>query len=217
MKKTYQNIIWDWNGTIVNDMWLCVDIVNELLISKNKPTITADDYHKHFDFPVQEYYRKIGFDFTVDSFDELTDFFIGNYMKRLKECSLQENAESTLSLFHEKGLNQYVLSAASQNGLDTMSKHFKIQHFFKAIAGRADEYAVSKVEHGLSLIKNQNIDPQTTIMIGDTSHDFEVANELGIDCLLVTIGHHPEDRLRKNNGQVNVVKDIQSAVDFILS
>ena len=63
----YQHIIWDWNGTLLNDAWLFVDIMNGVLSNRKLPLITVDDYRKLFCFPVKDYYKKLGFDLENES------------------------------------------------------------------------------------------------------------------------------------------------------
>ena len=53
-------IIWDWNGTLIDDAWLFVDLMNDELNSRNLPNITINDYQKYFTFPVKKYYEKLG-------------------------------------------------------------------------------------------------------------------------------------------------------------
>ena len=59
----YKHVIWDWNGTLVDDTWLFVDIMNGVLKDRNLQGITLDDYRNVFDFPVEDYYTKLGFNF----------------------------------------------------------------------------------------------------------------------------------------------------------
>ena len=56
----YKHIIWDWNGTLVDDTWLCVEIINKLLKKRNLKLVTIDDYKEKFMFPVREYYIELG-------------------------------------------------------------------------------------------------------------------------------------------------------------
>ena len=61
----YKLIIWDWNGTLIDDTWMCIEVINELLVKYSKQTLTLETYHKVFDFPVKTYYERIGFDFET--------------------------------------------------------------------------------------------------------------------------------------------------------
>ena len=61
----YKHIIWDWNGTLLDDTWLCVEGINQALIKRNLTPISEDRYREVFTFPVRDYYKKLGFDLTI--------------------------------------------------------------------------------------------------------------------------------------------------------
>ena len=67
--KKYRYIFWDWNGTLLDDVWLCVDIINYMLIKRGKSEITQSQYREIFDFSVKGYYKKAGFDFKTEPFE----------------------------------------------------------------------------------------------------------------------------------------------------
>ena len=79
MNTPYQHIIWDWNGTLLNDTWLCVEVLNELLVARNRSTIDSNEYRKQFGFPVIHFYDYLGFDVDVDSFDSISRAFINTF------------------------------------------------------------------------------------------------------------------------------------------
>ena len=58
----YDYILWDWNGTIVDDLNINFKIINQLLKERNLPTITLQRYKEIFTFPIIEFYRSAGFD-----------------------------------------------------------------------------------------------------------------------------------------------------------
>ena len=193
--KKYSHIIWDWNGTLINDTWLCVQILNESLQQRNINPLTLHQYQSRFDFPVKDFYRDLGFDFSVDSFEEIAEQFIDKYEARQVQCSLQHKAITVLQAFTDRRFCQSILSAYHQEKLEEAVKFFQVEHFFTKIVGLQDYYAKSKIEHGRSLIKNLNINPAEALLIGDTTHDFEVACQIGTDCLLIADGHQQRPKL----------------------
>jgi phosphoglycolate phosphatase len=201
MKKLtyYDHIIWDWNGTLLNDAWLCVDIVNGLLSKRGKMPVTPERYQHVFDFPIRDYYPKIGFDFSDEPFETVAIEFIDMYYKRVDECRLQNDAESLLKAFCDRHTNQYLLSASHQSALQNMARSFKVDCYFKHISGLNDHYADSKVENARAFLTPGHIDPGTAILLGDTTHDQEVADALGIDSILIPSGHHSREKL-ENTG-----------------
>ena len=66
----YKHIIWDWNGTLLDDTWLCVEGINNSLKKRSLQTITKEIYRKVFSFPVEDYYKRLGFDNLIGISDE---------------------------------------------------------------------------------------------------------------------------------------------------
>ena len=195
-------IIWDWNGTLLNDLGLCIDSINALLKKRSLKLLDHASYKEVFSFPVKNYYEIIGFDFSKEDFEIPAKEFIDLYDSSVKNCPLHFSAVEILEFFRQKKYPQFVLSAMKQPMLGKTLKHNGIFPFFEGVAGLNDHYAVSKVERGKELLNEFNIDVQNTWMIGDTDHDFEVARELGIRCILVADGHQSEERLKETGAEV---------------
>ncbi len=190
----YRHIIWDWNGTLLNDRWLCVDIMNKMLVKYGLARIDEKKYLEIFDFPVRDYYTRLGFDFNRVEFKKVGSEFIEHYQRRWRECSLQPGAQNALKVFYDSGISQSVLSAANTNMIRLGVQHFQLDYFSHLI-GLDHHYATGKVEIGLAYLRTLAIDPDKVLMIGDTVHDYHVARELNIDCILLTNGHHPLTKL----------------------
>lgn len=197
-----QHIIWDWNGTLLDDSWLCVEILNTLLVQYGKPTTTHEAYRREFGFPVAAYYEHLGFDFSRDPFDIIADEYIDRYSTRQYECRLYAGTATVLEGIQKRNMPQSILSAYHQDYLTEAVTRFRIHEYFDQIKGRSDHYATSKVEAGQDLISRLGLPAEQTVLIGDTLHDLEVAQALGTQCILVSRGHQTADRLTEANARV---------------
>ncbi len=195
-------IIWDWNGTLLNDIDLCVNTMNKLLKARNLPLINHAVYRGVFSFPVKDYYQAIGFDFSKEDFDIPAHQYIDLYYEGFEGCSLQNETETVLDYYRKKNVRQFVLSAMEHGMLEKTLKAKGIFEYFEGVAGLTDHLAVSKVDQGKMLIGKYKIEPAATWMIGDTVHDFEVAAEMGVKCILIADGHQSEARLLKTGAPV---------------
>ena len=191
----YKHIIWDWNGTLINDVWLVVDIMNKMLKKRNLSGIDSKKYKDIFDFPVTKYYSKLGFDFSEESFEELTVEFIGEYYERFNECKLFDEVEEVLKKIKDRGISQSILSASKEDVLIEKIKHFGINKYFSRIIGLENHYAEGKIERGKKWISELSLNPQEVLLIGDTIHDYDVSKHIGCDCLLIASGHHSYEKL----------------------
>ena len=191
-----KHIIWDWNGTLLNDTWLCVEVLNGLLKKRGRGAISNEDYRNNFGFPVIHFYNYLGFDTDVDSFEKVSHEFINDYEARwFDECSLHPDASDVLAMMSEKGLTHSVLSAAKQEALESGISHFGIRKHFTGLCGTDNIFAHGKIERGLQWIDQLYWDPSEIVLIGDTLHDFEVAQAMGVECILLGHGHHAPERL----------------------
>ncbi len=199
--ENYQHIIWDWNGTLLNDVQLCADIMNNLLKARSLPTITLKTYREIFTFPFKDYYIKAGHDFVNESFEEISVDFIAEYESRKAECALYPFAAEVLEIMHSLKIEQHLLSAYKQNNLEDIIKHFGIEEYFNSVRGLDHIYADGKMELGKQLINDisRNGKGSKVLLIGDTIHDYEVAEGLNTDCLLVSNGHQNNEKLKSLN------------------
>ncbi|HEY5652828.1 MAG TPA: HAD family hydrolase [Pontiella sp.] len=191
----YRHIIWDWNGTLWDDTWLCVEINNHMLRSRGLPDITIETYRDKLCFPVDQYYCQLGFDYSVDPYKVLAEEFIAEYTERRFECDLQEGARELICELHALGIPQAVLSAYQHDTLLQAVDYFKLTPFFNDIIGLNDIYAAGKVENGIQYIAGIESHPRDVLFVGDTVHDFEVAEAMGVDCVLISNGHNGRTRL----------------------
>jgi len=193
--RKYTHIIWDWNGTLLNDAWLCVEVMNRMLSERDLPLLSLQKYRTIFDFPVKDYYGKLGFDFDAEPFESVGMEFMNMYNLRQEECSLFDEVINTLQVLKDKGYKQNILSAREINELRLETAKLGVANYFDHITGLDDHYAHGKVELGKTLLTSINIPAERIIFIGDTNHDAEVAASLGIDCILIPNGHHSEERI----------------------
>ncbi len=206
-------VIWDWNGTLLNDVQYCLDILNNLLIDNELEPITLEQYRNIFTFPVKDYYKKAGFDFSKKSFEELGKIFIDNYEKNKHSLNLFTGAIETLEYFESIGVEQYLLSAYKQDNLENYVDYFKIKKFFKKIKGLDNIYAGGKTELGIELRKQINHSKEQVVLIGDSLHDYEVAQAINAGAILVSNGHQSAEKLRLNSNFV--IDDIAKLKDLI--
>ena len=211
----FKHIIWDWNGTLFNDVELCREIINGVLRRRSLSELSLAEYRNIFTFPVKDYYEKAGLDFEKYPFEILGREWMDEYEIRKGECGLHEGAAGLLGKISARGIGQSILSAYSQHTLEEIVKHFELDKYFSHMAGLDNIYAGSKVENGKELMNKLGNGKGETLFIGDTVHDFDVSMEIGADCILIADGHQEKTKLEECGVPVyDSLKDIQ--IDDIL-
>lgn len=204
-------LIWDWNGTLLDDVNANVEVINKMLLKRSLPLLELNRYKDIFCFPVKQFHIRIGIDFNKESIEEVS----AEYMELYKsyESSLELNADVPFILdwINSKSINQYILSAAGKDDLLRMLGHFQLTGKFKGIYGSGDIYATGKVEIGRKLMEDNALNPDKTLIIGDTLHDAEVAKALGVNCILYAGGHNSYDLLKSESEVITSLKDMKFA------
>lgn len=204
----YKHIIWDWNGTILDDLKMCVTIINELLEVHEMPLISTETYKDVFTIPVENYYKAIGFDFSKKSFSVVGKEWMDEYERRkYNDAEIYPHVKSLINQIHQNGQSQSILSAYMQETLEELVDHYKLRSYFDYLSGSGDIYARGKVEQGRALMNSLGLNKGESILIGDTIHDYEVAEEIGADCLLTAEGHQSYERLSSTG--CNVVHSLK--------
>ncbi|MEG1791036.1 MAG: HAD hydrolase-like protein [Clostridia bacterium] len=199
----YQTIFWDWNGTIIDDLHICMQSINTLLKRRSMKLFEKpQDYFDVFCFPIIEYYRKIGFDYTKEPYIDLANEYMIEYDKNSKNAKPFNDVIAAIKSLNQLNMRQIVLSAYEKNALVEWLKVFKIYNYFDDVIGLDNIYAAGKVDIALRWLENNKIDLSKAVMIGDTTHDCEVAEAMGCDCILLARGHNSEADLRSTGKKV---------------
>ena len=212
MKKSsfpYKHIMWDWNGTLLDDSHMAVMVINKTLAKRDMPTIDHEHYQKIFGFPVIDYYRRLGFDFVDESFEIVGTEFIDGYEEHKFEVDLHTGVRDVLTTLTGRGIGHSILSAYKQNTLDELVAHFGLTEQFVKIVGLDNHYAHSKVDNAIQWMSELGHDTKDVLFVGDTEHDFEVAESIGVDCILIPGGHQTQEALAATGARVvDGVQDI---------
>ena len=204
-----ETVIWDFNGTILNDTDLSTSAINELLKRRGLPGITRESHRNGFRFPIVDYYRGLGFDLEKEAFSDISDEFHDIYFEGVGKCELNAGVAEALALMKGLRIRQFVLSAAEQQMLDSWVKTVGVHEFFEGIYGLQDHLAVSKVDRARELMDVFGLTGESTLLIGDTDHDAEVAKAIGCAVILVPIGHQSRERIKLSKALfVDSVEDV---------
>lgn len=190
----YNRIIWDFNGTLLDDVQTGIASVNTLLAERGLPTVASvEHYRSVFRFPIKEYYRSLGFDFEREPYEELAPKWVKLYLENVKTAELYPDVRCTLENIKERGIAQTVLSATELSMLEGQLEYLKIREYFDDVFGLDNIRAGSKVSLACSWRKSHPDD--RVLIIGDTDHDAETARAIGADCILVCRGHQSKEYL----------------------
>jgi len=215
VKRKLTTLVWDWNGTLLDDVHACIEAINVMLAERGLPPVDIVRYRDAFRFPVREYYRRIGFDLETENWDAICRRYHDLYAAASKASPLRPGTVEALRALGDEGFDMFVLSASELSILTSMAAERGVTDFFAGMYGLSNLHAHSKAGLGIELMSGRNPGPGTVLLIGDTTHDWEVAREMGCGCVLMTGGHESEERLRKCG--CRLVGGMPELVDLCLS
>lgn len=212
MKITH--VLWDWNGTLLDDLDLCIQTINKILAGEGLPPIDRERYREKFGFPIVEYYGRLGLDTSGDNFPRLAAAYMDLYQPQSANCPLTRGAEGVLERIGALGVTQVILSASRRDLLESQVRDAGIRDRFETLLGIGDIHAASKKEAGLSWKRESGIPGENLLMVGDTLHDREVAESLGARFLYYSGGHQrvepsqlePHGRIDRLEGVLEYVR-----------
>ncbi len=191
----YTHIIWDFNGTVLDDVQAGISSMNEILAQRGLP-ILADKaaYREVFGFPVESYYLRVGLDLEKEDFKAvLAPLWVELYKRNSQDAKLYGGVRPLAAALRGRGMRQSILSASHSDMLRDQLAERKALELFDEIWGTDTINAYGKSELACEWRRAHPDDK--VLLIGDTTHDFEVAELIGADCVLVADGHHSRQRL----------------------
>lgn len=194
--RNYDLVIWDWNGTLLDDTDMCYRIANEMRQERGMSLMQGiEEYRTYFTFPVVDYYRRMGYTFEIEPFENISQQFVAMYAERFPACPLQPCAKEALSAVLSCGARQVLLSATGQEKLDEQVAHFQLNEYFERVIGSSNNLAHGKADYAVAFLRESGVSPARTLFVGDTDHDFEIASAIGCGCALLTLGHQTREHL----------------------
>ena len=171
-----------------------IDAVNRMLGERGLPIIAdMEAYREIFDFPIKEYYRKLGFDFDKEPYEVLAPIWVELYLENCCGAGIVDGVDTVVKEVSKTEMKQVILSACEKNMLCNQLEDLGVIEYFDEIIGLDDIHAAGKL-HLAREWREKN--PEAKILfVGDTTHDAETAEVLGADCLLFTGGHQSKERL----------------------
>ena len=191
----YDCIIWDWNGTLLDDVSASLRSVNDMLAKRGKPPIDIDRYRECIGVPIKHFYEQV-FEIEKEDYALLLKEYNEGYEYYVNlDCGVADGAVSLLEKIRQAGAKQIIVSSCEKNQLAAAVEKAGVGGYFDAVLGADDYLATSKIDRARGYLRNNLPENAKLLAIGDLLHDYQLASELGADCVLVKSGHEDTGRL----------------------
>jgi len=195
--RRYDLIVWDWDGTIMDSTPTIVNCIQQACrdLGFKEPDDTLAS--SVIGLGIQDSLRRAVPWIEPMHFPKLTDRFRYHYLAKDHELHLFEGIRELLEDLRNEGYLLGVATGKSRAGLDRSLEFHQLGHVFHET--RTADESFSKPHPGmlLELSDVMQVPTRRMLMIGDTTHDLDMANNAGVDAIAVTYGAHPPDTLRE--------------------
>jgi phosphoglycolate phosphatase-like HAD superfamily hydrolase len=200
---TERHLVWDWNGTLLDDLSLIIKATNATFASVGGPAITADHHRRRFRRPIADYYAEVlGRLISPAEFERLNKVFHDAYVAALPGCDLTPDA---LDAVRDWSGTQSLLSMWYHHELIPKIHEFRLTGHFTRVDGlryRLGGDFDHKAPHLERHLAAQHLDPARVVLIGDTVDDARAAEAVGADCVLYSGGFTDAEQLSATGAPV---------------
>lgn len=203
-----RHVVWDWNGTLLEDLPLVVESVNVALTEHGLPSITIADYTASYTRPVRRFYEVLlGREVSADEWVRIDTVFHDTYATAVVErATLMDGAREALAAVDASHASQSLLSMYPHHLLLPLVDHFGLDSHFEVVHGLVGAGGGPKLphleRHLEEMLHLHGDDPTRVLVVGDAIDDALAAQHLGSRAVLLASGSHPRAELEATGAPV---------------
>lgn len=210
------HLVWDWNGTLLDDLPIVIEAVNRSIAMFGLGSITADDYRDHYTRPVRHFYdRLFGRVIEDEEWLRLNASFHDVYFDLATDADLAPGARQAMELLEAAGWGQSLLSMSPQDWLEGIVERLGLTGRFEIVDGLSGPTGGLKAGHLEEHLSVLAVDGEDTVVVGDTPDDVAAARHVGAHPILFHGGSHHLEVLQAEG--VAIAETVLEAAEMALS
>jgi phosphoglycolate phosphatase-like HAD superfamily hydrolase len=183
------HLVWDWNGTVLNDFEIILRSTNDSFAFHGLPPITADQYRTQVKMPIRSFYADIlGHEPSDEEWEALDASFHKYYVAYEREARLSDGLPDLFREWAGRGHSQSLLSMYHDDKLVPVVEHHGIAHHFELVQGTKPPRPARKGLHLQDHLTRLHLDPARVVLIGDSPDDAAAAASVGARVILYSGG-----------------------------
>ncbi|MEM9481843.1 MAG: HAD family hydrolase [Verrucomicrobiota bacterium] len=193
----FRNLIFDWSGTLVDDVAPVLKSTNAIFAHFGKPSMDRAEFLSKFRLPFTEFYKE---HLPGPSMDEIEPLYVANFGEPTEGVFELPHARNFLTYCRDENVRCFLLSSTKRAHFDAQAKSLELDDFFEAIHAevwdKRNEIGTMLEQHGLS--------PNETAFLGDMQHDVETARHAGVTSIALLTGYDSPEKLAAVSPDVTV-------------
>jgi phosphoglycolate phosphatase-like HAD superfamily hydrolase/8-oxo-dGTP pyrophosphatase MutT (NUDIX family) len=193
----FRNLIFDWSGTLVDDLGPVIEATNAVLAPYGVPAFDREAFRRAFRLPYREFYEEW---LPGVPLDELEARFRPAFDAAVAPVTVLPHALEKLDWCRALGIRTFVCTSMDAVAFARQLADFGLEgHFEATYAGVLDK---REVIH--QILETHRLDPAETAFIGDMTHDIETARHGGVASIAVLTGYQDAEVLATVRPDVTV-------------
>ena len=207
--KIFKNFIFDWSGTLVDDLGPVLDSTNKVFNHFGKPSFTREKFCSEFSLPFKNFYERFLPDVSMPELELLYTKFFNESEEKVK---LLEGSRDLLDVFKKSKINTYLLSSIQKQHFENQAAELGLLNMFN----RVYTEALDKRDWISKLLKDNFLKKEETVFIGDMQHDIETAQFAGVYSVAVLTGYNSREMLEESSPNL-IVNNLMEFKEIIFS
>ncbi len=193
--KRFDLLIFDWDGTLMDSAGVIAACIQAACADMNLPIPGREEARHVIGLGLREALAHLFPDLPEARHPALADHYRRHFLGQDHEIPLFEGARELIAQLHGDGFQLAVATGKARRGLDRAFSHTGLERYFHA--SRTADETFSKPHPAMieELLDELRVAPERALMIGDTTHDLEMARNAGVDSLAAGYGAHPAEGL----------------------
>jgi len=193
----FRNLIFDWSGTLVDDMGPVIEATNAVLEKYGIAPFDREGFRRSFRLPYREFYEEM---LPGVSLEELEAHFRPAFDQAVTSVTVLPHAREKLEWAKSRGMRMFVLTSMDATAFARQLAEFGMESFFeKTYAGVLDKRDLIE-----KILITHELHRDETAFVGDMTHDIETARHGGISSIAVLTGYHHADVLAQVRPDITV-------------
>ena len=193
----FKNLLFDWSGTLCDDLALTLEATNYVLSQYDLPPLTREQFRDEFQLPYPDYYawKTPGAKLT-----DLEKYYRHAFDNAVTQVTIIPHARAFLDFCRSRGIRCFILTSMDPRAFDEQARYLGLKDYFEHIHSGVR----NKEEYIYTLLRQHNLNPADTAFIGDMQHDINAAHCAGIIGIGVLTGYNNAAQLSVSNPDLTV-------------
>ena len=195
MKTRFELIIFDWDGTLSDSVGLITDLMIQSFLLHNVSPPSRMEVADILGIKLSEAFKILLKEKDQNASELIFNSYIDLYNQSSNKVKLFDGVELGIKELHRYGYKIAIATGGGRNYLDSCLAQTSIKEFINVTKTSDDCFSKPHPQMCNEILNELIIEPEKSIVIGDSIHDLQMAKNAGISSLAVTYGAHKQDSL----------------------